>query len=65
MTWNDVLDRIMEMPEDRREEKAIFFAEDGDVIYEIDEKEEIKMEDYPFDCNAGNDDTGTTFVLIP
>jgi hypothetical protein len=55
----------MEMPEDRREEKAIFFAEDGDVIYEIDEKEEIKMEDYPFDCNAGNDDTGTTFVLIP
>lgn len=71
MTWNELIFELQQIPEERREEKAIFMtrihAPDGELVpdegMEIDSKEEVNMDDAIFDCNAGNEETNTTFVI--
>ena len=70
MTWNDLINLLQEIPESRREEKAVFLVRDENdwtdmenegTTYEIDCKEEHSLDIVEADCNTGNDET--TFVL--
>lgn len=69
MTWNDLINLLQEIPENRREEKAAFMMREDDSggepfeVFEIDCKEEVRIDAFemPPACDIGNDET--TFVL--
>lgn len=63
MTWNELIYHLQSIPEDRREEQAVFYSEDDGQGYIIDAMERKNcLEDGIFDSNVGNDDF-ETFVL--
>jgi hypothetical protein len=63
MTWNELIFELQQIPEDRREEKAVFFDLSSEEGYTIDAKEEMSLDDGDFDSNMGNDTTNTTWVI--
>lgn len=73
MTWNELIYELQQIPEERREEQAIFMTRmDGeedyggmipDEVFEIDSKEEIPLDEISTYANVGNDETNTTFVI--
>lgn len=72
MTWNELIFRLQDIPEERREEQAVFASEsDGDnwIIDEIQEFTDSASEEDglpgPWPCNVGNEDMTSTYALIP
>jgi hypothetical protein len=62
MTWNELIFELQQIPEDRREEHAVFYDGQGGV-YPIDAKEELDMDEATFGCNEGNDTTNTSWAI--
>jgi hypothetical protein len=68
MTWNELISTLSSIPEDRREETALFMLRDQDMepeqLFEIDSREEIDLENVPgVNVHWGNDETETSFVI--
>lgn len=63
MTWNDLIARLNEIPENRREETAIFSDMNGDD-WEIDDLDQV---DNPGDLltDARADGEDTVYILTP
>lgn len=61
MTWNDLIDRLNQIPENRREEKAIFSHEDCD--WEIDDCGLVSLLSLETDARADGQDE--VYVLTP
>lgn len=52
MTWNELILLLQHIPEERREEQAVFASEEDGLPG-------------PWACNVGNEDMTSTYALIP
>lgn len=76
MTWNELIDLLKSIPEDRREEQAVFTDRDNDnwvidgMAEFLNDKDDVGIEQDeelpgPWACNVGNDDMTSTYALHP
>lgn len=71
MTWQELAQRILSMPENRQQEQAVFIESSdlGSEGWIIDDIDQVNCVDYILDATVGSDsgdvEKDTTYALTP